>query len=157
MNDATKSPAQPAPSDDRSSAEGMTKYLPSVVFYNITPEPGCERAPVRSFRVVNELAQLESHFEGRGLTVDRVVAELAEGFADHGVGCSETAFDQTIYEGKLVAAVVRNFGDGKGSFRAMMIGEKWVWMVEDDGIGKKAADCDFGQTKGKGRKKTAGS
>jgi hypothetical protein len=75
---------------------------------------GTGKGPVATFRVVNELARLNAVHQGPGLTLEDVVAEYSQHFdAEQEDGPS----DYTFYQGHVVVAVVRNFGDGSGKYR----------------------------------------
>lgn len=93
----------------------------------IPPEPGARNAPVRTFHVINSLGTLETIYEGKGLTLERAISEETRYFAPDGKGGggSDHPYDMVVYEGELVAAVIRDFGDAKGSFKVMTFGPDW--------------------------------
>ena len=47
-------------------------------------------------------------------------------------GASDRPYDRTFYEGQLVAAVVRNFGDGRGTFKVLPIGNEAPDAYQDE-------------------------
>jgi len=98
----------------------------------LPPPPGARGAKVRSFRVVSSHGQLETIIEGRGLTPERAIEQETQYFRDDDTdGETHDPYDVTFYENGMVAAVVRNFGDGKGGYKVLPIGEGWIYHVND--------------------------
>jgi hypothetical protein len=84
--------------------------------------------PVATFRVVNEMARLDSIHSGPGLTLTDVITEYARNFD---IEAEDGPSDLVFYQDKIVAAVVRNFGDGHGSYRVLPLGKDWMHHIDD--------------------------
>lgn len=93
--------------------------------YDHPTRPGRERHAVRSYRATSYLGRLESVHEGRGLTLDEVIAYEARWF-DH----DDEPFslhppeDTAIFHERQVVAVIRTVGDGLGTVKVLGVGAR---------------------------------
>ena len=98
------------PADD-----GMLK---TCMINHHKPAPG----PVRTFRVVNDLAQLESIHEGAGLTLDDVIRFVSPQFERY----ESDPYHVAIYHERRVVALVEGHKGGNG-YRVLPIDDACVW------------------------------
>ena len=109
----------------------MKRPLPGPVLIRHPTRPGDESEPLVSYRVVNELADIDSIHDGRGLDLDDVVAEATKYWEPFQ---KIPTSDLTVYRDGMVQAVIRNFGNGRLKPRVLPIGEQWPWHIDDEGI-----------------------
>lgn len=95
-----------------------------VTVCRFPPDRGYERAPFETIRVVNENAQLETIYTGRGLSAGTVLADMIKHFPQtpdeaaprpHG----DRPFDCVMYVGTTVRFIVRDMDDGRGGFQVL--------------------------------------
>lgn len=94
-------------------------------FFDHPTRPGRERQAVRSFRVTAENGRLETVHEGRGLTLDEVIAWEARWFDHDGEPFeAHPPYDVTVYHDGVVVAVLRDTGDGLGTLKVLTVGTR---------------------------------
>lgn len=104
----------------------------AFVYPHKAKSPG---APLVTFRVVGECGMLDAVHEGRGLTLDEVLAVVTENWTKPEWGGGDP-YDMTVMRDEVVVAICRNLGDCRWTLLTPAAGEPPASEAEDDQEGE---------------------